>query len=373
MYMDRLIVKGGYGEHGRSCFLIPFAQGRYYMLDCGIMDTDENPWPEVEAELLERTEYLFLSHCHKDHSGAFSRLVSRGFRGWLVAAGATVELAGICYNKVIQADPLSAWPMGLGRELHFSCGRSGHCVGGLWFHIWDSGKSCFYSGDYQPGPLAFAVDQVKGRRADLAIVDCAHPDTQEDARALRSRILEWISPCIADGRRVVLPLPRYGRGLELIALIKENFPQAEIAADQGFTAAVEQVCGYGEWLRAGREEQIRAFLEEQPEKRLERDVYDILLLGDTHLEQERCRSLAERELARGGLVIITGRVKPGGFVQTLLDGKKAVRAHFPHHQSMGDFMALLEQNNFQTVVPFHNGRRELYFQAAGTGSKRGLG
>ena len=110
MYMDRLIVKGGYGEHGRSCFLIPFAQGRYYMLDCGIMDTDENPWPEVEAELLERTEYLFLSHCHKDHSGAFSRLVSRGFRGWLVAAGATVELAGICYNKVIQADPLSAWP-----------------------------------------------------------------------------------------------------------------------------------------------------------------------------------------------------------------------------------------------------------------------
>ena len=173
MYMDRLIVKGGYGEHGRSCFLVPFAQGRYYMLDCGIMDTDENPWPEVETELLERTEYLFLSHCHKDHSGAFSRLVSRGFRGWLVAAGATVELAGICYNKVIQADPLSAWPMGLGRELHFSCGRSGHCVGGLWFHIWDSGKSCFYSGDYQPGPLAFAVDQVKGRRADLAIVDCA--------------------------------------------------------------------------------------------------------------------------------------------------------------------------------------------------------
>ena len=75
MYMDRLIVKGGYGEHGRSCFLIPFAQGRYYMLDCGIMDTDENPWPEVEAELLERTEYLFLSHCHKER-----------FQGWFPGA-----------------------------------------------------------------------------------------------------------------------------------------------------------------------------------------------------------------------------------------------------------------------------------------------
>ena len=66
-------------------------------------------------------------------------------------------------------------------------------------------------------------------------------------------------------------------------------------------------------------------------------------------------------------------MKPGGFVQTLLDGKRAVRAHFPHHQSMGDFMALLEQNDFQTVVPFHNGRQELYFQAAGIGSKRESG
>ena len=96
------------------------------------------------------------------------------------------------------------------------------------------------------------------------------------------------------------------RDRELIALIKENFPKVAIAADQGFAAAAEQMCGYGQWRRAGKEEQIRAFLEEQPEERLERDRYDVLLLGDAHLEQQRCRSLAERELARGGLVIITG-------------------------------------------------------------------
>ena len=39
MSMNRLLVKGGYGEHGRSCFLLPMGEDRYCMLDCGIMDT----------------------------------------------------------------------------------------------------------------------------------------------------------------------------------------------------------------------------------------------------------------------------------------------------------------------------------------------
>ena len=105
MFMNRLSIKGGYGEHGRSCFLLPLnplcapqngslpvqhlkgapqaQEERYYMLDCGIMDTDPDPYPQVDPDLLARTEYLFLSHCHKDHSGAFEEFVRRGFRGWL--------------------------------------------------------------------------------------------------------------------------------------------------------------------------------------------------------------------------------------------------------------------------------------------------
>ena len=44
MSMIPLIIKGGYGEHGRSCFLFPFQENRYAMLDCGIMDTDPEPF-----------------------------------------------------------------------------------------------------------------------------------------------------------------------------------------------------------------------------------------------------------------------------------------------------------------------------------------
>ena len=365
MYMDCVIVKGGYGEHGRSCFLTPFKENRFYMLDCGIMDTDENPWPDVEPDLLKKTDYLFLSHCHKDHSGAFSQMVSRGFNGWLITTKATAALAGIRYNKVIEADPLISEPVGLGKDLRFSCGRSGHCAGGVWFHIWDSRKSCLYSGDYQPRALAYAADAVRGRRADLAIVDCAHPEAEGHADDLRADLLASIRRGLKQHGRVVLPLPKYGRGLELIVLLRRMLPQARIAADEGFTALAEQMCGYGQWLRPRALDEICGFLEEHPQERLEQDQYDILLLGDTHLEQERCRSLAKREADRGGLVIVTGRVKPGGCVRELLDGQKAVRASYPHHQSMGDFKELLEENDFQTVLPFHSGRREVYFRTGG--------
>ena len=104
MSMNRLIIKGGYGEHGRSCFLLSFGENRYYMLDCGIMDTDPNPFPQVEPALLKQTRYLFLSHCHKDHSGAFEEFCRQGFNGWLVTTRPTLEFSGILWDKTILLD-----------------------------------------------------------------------------------------------------------------------------------------------------------------------------------------------------------------------------------------------------------------------------
>ena len=101
MSMIPLLIKGGYGEHGRSCFLFPFGEKRWAMLDCGIMDTDPEPFPKVEPELLKQTEYLFLSHCHKDHSGAFEHFAANGFSGWLVTTAPTMKCSGIRYEKTI--------------------------------------------------------------------------------------------------------------------------------------------------------------------------------------------------------------------------------------------------------------------------------
>ena len=49
--MRKFLVKGGYGEHGRSCFLVEYGtEGHFYMVDCGIMDSDSQPYPEISRE-----------------------------------------------------------------------------------------------------------------------------------------------------------------------------------------------------------------------------------------------------------------------------------------------------------------------------------
>lgn len=51
------------------------------MVDCGILDSDPNPYPKVTVEELKKTDYILLTHSHKDHSGAFQEFEKRGFRG----------------------------------------------------------------------------------------------------------------------------------------------------------------------------------------------------------------------------------------------------------------------------------------------------
>ena len=48
--MTELELKGGYGEHGRSCFLLKQENGRSLMFDCGILDTDALPYPNITPD-----------------------------------------------------------------------------------------------------------------------------------------------------------------------------------------------------------------------------------------------------------------------------------------------------------------------------------
>ena len=55
--MTELELKGGYGEHGRSCFLLKQENGRSLMFDCGILDTDAIPYPNITPDGPYRRPY----------------------------------------------------------------------------------------------------------------------------------------------------------------------------------------------------------------------------------------------------------------------------------------------------------------------------
>ncbi|HIQ73833.1 MAG TPA: MBL fold metallo-hydrolase [Candidatus Cottocaccamicrobium excrementipullorum] len=368
MSMNRLIIKGGYGEHGRSCFLLSFGENRYYMLDCGIMDTDPNPFPQVEPALLKQTRYLFLSHCHKDHSGAFEEFCRQGFNGWLVTTRPTLEFSGILWDKTILLDCPSNPDQGrkglsLEDGLSFSYGKSGHCAGSLWFHFRDPYGSVLYTGDYQKRPLVYQTDPIEGRKADLAIMDCAHSKEQGDAPELRGQMIRQIQNLLKEGRKILMPLPKYGRGVEIIYMLRESLPEAKIAMDQNMIRLTEKTLAFPQWLKPKAVQDIQAFLAGQPDKGLDSGEYDILLLGDTHLEQPESIQLALQATSKGAAVLLTGRVKTGCLTETLLAEGKAFTMAYPHHQSRGDFLEMAHENQFQVMLPFHNPEKEVFWNS----------
>ena len=57
----------------------------------------------------------------------------------------------------------------------------------------------------------------------------------------------------------------------------------------------------------------------------------------------------------GAAVLVTGRIKPGGTAGAAFR-YRGCRAFFlyPHHQSKGDMQAVISENAFEVVLPFHN-------------------
>lgn len=370
----KLRIKGGYGEHGRSCFLVEYGrEGHCYMVDCGIMDTDPYPYPSVTREELEKVDYIFMTHCHKDHSGAFSYFVENGFSGILVASAMTLCLGKIQYQRthILCESPFDhvcgGGDIEFG-ELRAEYGRSGHCPGGLWFKITDETVRAFFSGDYQEDSLFYACDAVKDQEAELAVIDCAHNHINSPARELRENITARVSRSLAEGRNVIFPVPQYGRGLELFYMLKQAFPQAAVCVGRGFADCAGEMLKETWWYREGPLKAMQHVLADTcakaiiPGQKDERG-YDILLLADTHLKKKENAIYVREAVLRGSDIMVTGRVKCKSPVEQLLEEGAAFRCHFPHHQSRTDMEKMINENHFHTILPFHNNEREIIVRA----------
>ncbi|MGQ9511618.1 MBL fold metallo-hydrolase RNA specificity domain-containing protein [Thermodesulfitimonas sp.] len=80
-----------------SCFYVEVS-GIRLLIDCGlfqgpreIRERNFQPFPFSPASL----DYVLLTHAHIDHSGLIPRLCREGFKGKILATGATVDLVGV--------------------------------------------------------------------------------------------------------------------------------------------------------------------------------------------------------------------------------------------------------------------------------------
>ena len=327
------------------------------MMDCGILDTDEHPEPYLSEEEAQHTDYLFLSHSHKDHTGAVMYLINKGFHGTIVASPQTVRFAHLRYDDIVYTEEAGPGSLSLpGLQVRY--GRSGHCPGGLWFHLETACGSYFYSGDYQDDSVLYACDKVRGMHADVAVIDMAHDQCMEHADERRTQLVETVAGYIRKGKKVILPVQTFGRGNEILYLMARALPHHSIALDERFINAEEKMLETTSWIAAScKEEFLYAY---EKALRTNMEDADIVLIADTHLDRNENREFVRDMLKNDARIVLTGRKRDGSFAAALLEEGRAARVVYPHHSSRADAMSLVQQNDFDLVLPFHTEVKEIW-------------
>ncbi len=334
----KLYVAGGCEEHGRNCFLL--RSGNCAILfDCGVlMEGSGVQYPLLDSQMVRDVKWMFLSHSHADHSGAIDFLESLGFRGTYAMSNMTFgQLKDVPERcRIIDiAGPAMMWQE-LGDGLRMRWGWSGHCFGAVWYQVDMCGPVVLFSGDYTEHSPLYACTPIRSLQAELAILDCAYGD---DSRLFAEHVrllLGVVGSYVGNGVSVIFPVPRHGRGLELMLLLRQRFPQSPIYLDATLLSQVRQ-------LTAFRSDSFHPLSEARPN--------GFVFLADPQLRQGL--SPLPRGLAEKSVVLLSGTCEDGSPAQRLLMDGQAIFCRYPVHQNMRDIEELVSRNRFGKVLLTH--------------------
>lgn len=323
----KLTVLGGLNEHGRHCFLV---EGEYYdfAFDCGL-GTKANPFPDVTRSLAHDIRYVFVSHSHIDHTGAIDYLIRMGFHGKLVM---TKETYLACKTplrwNILMVEPGRNYYLDDGL-IHFYVGKSGHCIGSVWFRVLMGGKSILYSGDYCE-TSQYDVDLIRAQDADMALMDGSYyhkpiPPLSESEAKLSALIQE-------HGGNVLLPAPANGRGLCLYALLRKLGYPVRIEGTL-FDAHADT------WLKTKVGEVVS-----DPSAKT-------VLFTDKDLVKPETLELVNENPSKA--LIFTGNLDPGSLNETLLHSRPNTYLCFYNvHESESEMDETIKANSFANTLIF---------------------
>lgn len=347
----RFYVAGGCGEHGRSCFL---TEGQEYsiLVDCGAGLGKVQPQPLLTGEQIRRIRYCFLTHSHKDHTGALDWLYENGFQGRVYLSEETREQISLNREHVhlLRAEDGPGGVKRLDHTLTVTHGRSGHCPGSFWFLLQFEGKQLFFSGDYCETSPVYRCDSISGFWGDLAVIDCAYGDREADGTELIRRIREKAEETARQKKILLLPVPALGRGADLLLTALEYEDQTGVFGDQRLTDRMNRLFDRPWWLK-----KEAALQKEKKWGRLEEwnGEPGFLLLSDPQLEREESRLLAERVRAMGGEILFTGHIYEDTWGDRLRKEGKAGFLRYPVHMNRKEAQAVRERNSFRKTVLTH--------------------
>jgi len=269
-------VWGGAGEHGRSCYYIE-NNDRSILLDCGGMKVDGGIYPLLNPEKVRKLDAVFLSHAHEDHSAALPLLYKLGYKGKVWTSSATIKIlptyfsswksyveqerailpytpyqqSKVCYSPIDYKVSSLKWTK-ISKDIYVCWGPSGHMLGAIWFSVEIAGKTVFFTGDYCQDPLLLnPVHPWVDNKivCDVAVVDAAYGNKRLRQAHLLEDFITAIKRALERGGHVILPVPLFGRGQDLIILLDNIFPEITFAVEHELLTGITDYMNDIDWLK----------------------------------------------------------------------------------------------------------------------------
>ncbi|WP_455717472.1 MBL fold metallo-hydrolase [Anaerosporobacter sp.] len=340
-------IAGGCQEHGRNSFLL---EGREYSLlvDCGTMQGSEDPNPYLSKEQIAKIRYVFLTHSHKDHVGSLEWLYQQGFCGKVYLSKETYEQIPRKPKDYVLLDISKKNTVTIENNLEIRYGRSGHCVGSLWFIISFDEKKVLFTGDYCEDSEAYICDVLRDISVDLAFVDCAYGEKTGTALQNTEILNQKINECFHSGKHLVLPVPPNGRGFDLLKIVSTSNYGNNIVVDSVLKDCLESSQQWKEWLKSGS---IFKNVSEMAEKSF--DDATAILIADAQMKSEENQMFAREILDKAGKVIFTGHTDLNSYASRLVKSGQAELFIYSVHQNLEEALLLCEKNQWSKVILTH--------------------
>ena len=340
----RLSFHGADRDVTGSCHLVECA-GRRVLIDCGLYQGSRELAEENAGDFgfdAASVDFVLLTHAHLDHCGRLPLLTKRGFRGEIIATGATRELARLVMLDAAHlqdearsnshrprhgADDKPAEPLftvadtlkclesfkrsvRYGESIDFAQGiratfvDAGHILGSasILLELTEADRTLrlLLSGDLGNGTDPLLLTPAPPPRADVTVIETTYGDRpHKPMDASIDELYSAISDTFERGGNVIIPTFALERAQELLFLLNQGIeksrlmPSMQVFLDSPMAISATEI--FARHLEYLQPEAVRLFRERR----------DPFALPGLRFTCERVESAALNNV-RGGAVIMAG-------------------------------------------------------------------
>ena len=263
-----LYTLGGCGQVGRSCMLLSTPESKI-LVDCGINPGARSPmdaYPRFDSlgMTLDDLDAVVIGHAHLDHTGFLPVLCKYGYRGPVYCTEPTLPMMNLIQLDAIKVasaqgrTPIYSerdvkqimrqtitLPYGtvtdISPDIKLVLANAGHILGSALchFHVGNGEHNFVYSGDIKFGKsILFEAADYRFPRVETLMIESTYglrEDVQPSRQEVESAFINAVNSALADGGKVLIPIPAVGRAQEIMMVIDHYMKSGEMIEAPVFT------------------------------------------------------------------------------------------------------------------------------------------